>query len=154
MFFTGTADPETFDLSADRRRLRFARDVGNIVMDLDDVEEIDTIAFGGADVFNVGDLRRTAVTEVNASLAGSFGTAVGDGARDRVNVEGTERADAITVTGKALFSGAVTVGGLPIKVGITHAEGALDTLAIHTLAGDDTVDSSGLEPGTIALEVD
>jgi hypothetical protein len=154
MFFTGTADPETFDLSADRRRLRFARDVGNIVMDLDDVEEIDTIAFGGADVFNVGDLRRTAVTEVNASLAGSFGTAVGDGARDRVNVEGTERADAITVTGKTLFSGAVTVGGLPIKVGITHAEGALDTLAIHTLAGDDTVDSSGLEPGTIALEVD
>jgi hypothetical protein len=154
MIFTGTADAETFDLSADGRHLRFARDVGGIVMDLDDVEEIDTIAFGGADVFNVGDLRRTAVTEVNASLAGSFGAPGGDGAHDRINLDGTERADAITVTGKTLFSGAATVTGLPTKLGITHAEGALDTLAIHTLGGDDTVDTSGLEPGTIALDVD
>jgi hypothetical protein len=121
---------------------------------LDDIEEIDTIAFGGADVFNVGDLHGTAVTEVNANLAPSFGTAAGDGARDRVEVDGTERADAITVTGRTLFSGAVTVTGLPVKVGITHAEGALDTLAIHTLGGADTVDASGLEPGTIEVTAD
>ncbi len=153
MFFTGSADAEAFDLAADGRRLRFTRDVGSIVMDVD-VEVVDSIALGGADVFTIGDLRGTAVQEVNASLAPSFGTPSGDGAADRVAVTGTNGDDAVTVTGRAVVSGSVTVAGLPVKVGISHAEGALDTLAIATLGGDDTVDSSGLEPGTIQLAVD
>jgi hypothetical protein len=153
MFFTGSADAEAFDLAADGRRLRFTRDVGSIAMDVD-VEVIDSIALGGADVFTIGDLRETAVQEVNASLAPSFGTPSGDGAADRVAVTGTDGDDAVTVTGRTVFSGSVTVAGLPVKVGISHAEGALDTLAIATLGGDDTVDSSGLEPGTIQLAVD
>jgi Ca2+-binding RTX toxin-like protein len=72
MFFTGSADAEAFDLAADGRRLRFTRDVGSIVMDVD-VEVIDSIALGGADVFTIGDLRGTAVQEVNASLAPTSG---------------------------------------------------------------------------------
>jgi hypothetical protein len=71
-----------------------------------------------------------------------------------VAVTGTNGDDAVTVTGRTVVSGSVTVAGLPVKVGISHAEGALDTLAIATLGGDDTVDSSGLEPGTIQLAVD
>jgi hypothetical protein len=150
MFFSGSNDAEAFDLAADGNRLRFTRDVGSIVMDVD-VEEVDTIALGGADALAVGDLRGTAVEEVNANLG--VGGPGGDGAADRVAATATGGDDAITVTGSAT-SGAVTVAGLSVKLGITHAEGALDTLAIATLGGDDTVDGAGLEPGTIQLAVD
>ena len=37
---------------------------------------------------------------------------------------------------------------------ISHAEAALDTLAIDTLGGDDTVDTSGLGPDVIGLDID
>jgi Ca2+-binding RTX toxin-like protein len=150
MFFGGSSHAEAFDLAADGRRLRFTRDVGNIVMDVD-VEVVDSIALGGADSFTIGDLRRTAVEEVNANLG--VGGPGGDGAADRVAATATAGDDAITVTGSAT-SGAVTVAGLPVKLGIAHAEGALNTLAIATLAGNDTVDSTGLETGTIQLAVD
>jgi hypothetical protein len=39
-------------------------------------------------------------------------------------------------------------------VSIAHPEAANDRLDVDTLAGDDTVDASGLAPGTIALFVD
>ena len=150
MFFSGSSDPEAFNLAADGRRLRFTRDVGDIVMDVD-VEVVDSIALAGADTFAIGDLRRTAVEEVNANLG--VGGPGGDGAADRVAATATDGDDAITVTGSAT-SGAVAVAGLPVKLGITHAEGALDTLALATLGGNDTVDSSGLQAGTIQLDVD
>jgi hypothetical protein len=64
---------------------------------------------------------------------------------------GTEGDDAIAVSGGA--NGALSVTGLAAPLGITHAE-PVDSLAIHTLGGDDTVDSSGLTPGAIALSTD
>jgi hypothetical protein len=152
--FRGSADAETFELARDGKHARFTRDVGNIVMDLDGIEVIDAIAFNGADRFQVGDVRGTDVLELNASLASSFGTPNGDGSADRVEIAGTAGADAVKITGKKVFSGSLTVTGLPIKLGISHAEVALDTLAIDTLAGDDTVDTSGLGPDVIGLEVE
>jgi hypothetical protein len=68
-----------------------------------------------------------------------------------VVVEGTERRDAITVTGSG---STVAVTGLSAAIGISHAEGALDTLGIDTRGGDDTVDSSGLPAGIIGLFVE
>ena len=150
LFFQGSADAEAFTLAGNR----FTRDVGGIVMDLDDLEVIDSVAFNGADAYRVGDLRGTDVIELNASLASSFGTPNGDGSGDRVEIAGTEGDDDVVITGKKVFSGALTVTGLPIKLGISHAEVALDTLAIDTLAGDDHVDTSGLAPDVIGLEVD
>jgi hypothetical protein len=47
----------------------------------------------------------------------------------------------------------VSVAGLSARIGITHTEAA-DALAIHTLGGDDSVDGTGLVPGTIALTID
>jgi hypothetical protein len=147
MFFMGSADAERFALEGGR----FTRDVGNIVMELDDVEIVDALPLGGADAFTIGKARD--VVELNASLAPSFGTPNGDGAADRVEIEGTDRDDDVTVTGQKLFSGALTVTGLPVKLGISHAEVALDTLVIDTLDGDDSVDTSGLAPDVIGLEV-
>jgi hypothetical protein len=46
------------------------------------------------------------------------------------------------------------VSGLSATVGIVHAEAANDRLDVNTLAGTDTVDSSGLAAGAIQLFVD
>jgi hypothetical protein len=142
LFFAGSADAETFEL----RGGRFTRDVGDIVMDLDDIEVVDAVAGAGADTFRVG---RSDVTELNASLAPGGG--VSD--PDRVEIEGTEGKDSVTVTGKKVVFGSVTVTGLPVKLGISFAQIGFDTLAIDTLGGDDSVDTSGLGPDVIGLEV-
>ena len=47
LFFLGSDDAEAFELRGDR----FTRDVGNIVMDLDDIEVVDARAGAGADTF-------------------------------------------------------------------------------------------------------
>jgi Ca2+-binding RTX toxin-like protein len=67
LFFFGSNDAETLDLSARGRRLRLSRDVEDVVTDLDDIEEIDPIVFGGADTIAVGDLSATAVDQVNVT---------------------------------------------------------------------------------------
>jgi hypothetical protein len=140
--FLGSSDAETFEL----RGGRFTRDVGDIVMDLDDVEIVDAQAGAGADTFRVG---RSDVTELNTSLAPGGG--VSD--PDRVEIEGTKGKDRVTVTGKKVVFGSVTVTGLPVKLGISFAQIGFDTLAIDTLGGDDSVDASGLGPDVIDLEV-
>ena len=61
LFFFGTNDAETLDLSAQGRRLRLSRDVENIVLDLDDMNEIDPVVDGGADTITLGDLSATGV---------------------------------------------------------------------------------------------
>ena len=151
LFFLGSADAERFELTRDGRGVRLRRDVGAIDMDLDGIEEIDTLALGGADTFRAGDLTGTPVDLVDVSLAPSFGSPGGDGQADRVEVAGTDRADAITVAGSGTTA---RLTGLSATVNLTHAEGALDTLAVDTRGGEDTVDSAGLAPGVIALSVE
>jgi Ca2+-binding RTX toxin-like protein len=141
--FLGSADAEIFEL----RRDRFTRDVGNIVMDLEDVEIVDAVAGAGSDTFRIGD---SGVGELNASLAPGGGAAD----RDRIEIEGTEGADKVAVTGKKVVFGSATVTGLPVKLGISFAQIGFDTLAIDTLGGDDSVDTSGLGPDVIDLELD
>ena len=154
LFFQGSGDPEAFDVAPNGRRVRFTRDVGNIVMDLANLEEIDTLAGGGADRVTIGDLSRTPVQLVDTSLAPGFGSPGGDGQDDRVAVAGTDRADRLTLTGTVVVGGTATLTGLAAKINVSHAEGALDTLAVDTRGGHDTVDTSAFDPATIGLEVD
>jgi hypothetical protein len=151
LFFQGTNDAEAFDLRAAGRGLPFSRDLDGVAMNLDRVEEIDPVAGGGADTFAIGDLSRTGAELVDISLGS--GLPGGDGAADRVSVQGTDRRDEMALTGKVVVAGTATLTGLPATVNISHAEGALDTLRIDTRAGDDTLDTSGFAPGTIGLEV-
>jgi RTX calcium-binding nonapeptide repeat (4 copies) len=141
LFFAGSADAETFELEGGR----FTRDVGNIVMDLDDIEVIDAVAGAGADTFRIG---RSEVGELNASLAPGGGA----GDPDRIEIQGTEGADKVAVTGKKVVFGSISVTGLPVKLGISFAQMGFDTLAIDTLGGNDSVDTSGLGPDVIGLE--
>ena len=59
IFFEGSNAPEAFALKADGRGLRLTRSVDTVVMELENLEEVDAVAGGGADTFDVGDLRRT-----------------------------------------------------------------------------------------------
>jgi Ca2+-binding RTX toxin-like protein len=149
--FNGANIAEHIDLSANGGRVRFTRDVANITMDLNDVEKVTFNALGSADVVTVHELTGTDVTSVSVDLAGSLGGGAGDGAADQVVVEGTAGVDHIAVGDNA--SG-VNVTGLSAAVRIAHAEFANDRLDVDTLAGADTVDSSGLGPGVIQLFVD
>ena len=151
MLFNGADVAEQVDLSANGNRLRFFRDVANITMDTHGVETVDFNALGGADTVNVNDLTGTDVTSVNVDLAGTLGGTAGDGAADRVVVNGTNGDDAIDVSGDA---SEVKVSGLAAIVRVLHTEVANDRLEINTLAGTDTVTSAGLVAGAIQLFVD
>jgi hypothetical protein len=142
LFFAGSADAETFELEG----ARFTRDVGASVMALEDVEVVDAVAGGGADTFRVG---RSDVAELNASLAPGGGAAD----PDRIEIAGTEGDDDVTVTGSKVVFGSATVTGLPVELGISFAQIGFDTLVVDTLGGDDSVDTSGLAPDVIALDI-
>jgi hypothetical protein len=153
MFVFGSNDAETFDFARSANGLRLTRDVENVVLDIHGVEMFDAIAGGGADLVRIGDVRPAGVLQIHASLAPLPITAGGDATADRIEIAGSSGDDAVKITGKTVISGSLTVTGLPVKLDVSHSDGLLDTLAIDTLAGDDTVDTSGLQPGTIGLDV-
>ena len=150
MRFNGAAGAEQFTLSANGHRFRLFRDVGSVTMDTNGVETVDVNALGGADIVNLNDLTGTDVTNVNVDLASALGGTAGDGATDRVVMNGTAHNDAIQVAGDP--SG-VSVSGLRPHVSIQHQE-TIDTLVVHGLDGADSIDASGLAANAIALQLD
>jgi Ca2+-binding RTX toxin-like protein len=151
MLFNGSSGAEIFTASANGSRAQFTRNLGNIVMDLDDVETIDLNALGGSDTAVVNDLSGTDVTRVDIELAGVPGGAAGDAAIDTVIVNGTNGADIVDVFGAG---SSVSVLGLPGVVNITNSEGANDSLVVNALGGDDGVTATTLPAGVIKLAVD
>jgi len=139
---------EKIDISANGERALFTRDIANIVMDLNGVEQIQLNALGGADTITVNDLTGTDVKQVAIDL--SAGSGQGDGAPDSVVVNGTAGVDHISI---ASSGASVVVNGLAAKVTIKGAEGANDTLTVDGLAGNDTINASALNPGQINLTI-
>jgi hypothetical protein len=152
LFFEGSSAAEAVALKASGRGLRLTSSAGAVVMELENLEEVDAVAGGGADTFAVGDLRRTSAQLVDISLAPLPITAGGDGQPDRVEVDATPGRDALTLTGRIVVAGTATLTGLPHTVTVSHAEPA-DTLAIDTLAGKDTLDTTAFQPGTIGVQL-
>jgi Ca2+-binding RTX toxin-like protein len=151
LLFNGNGANEIFDVSANGGRARFTRNVGNIVMDLNDVERIDVNALGGTDTTIVNDLTGTDVTQVNINLAGTIGGTAGDGQADIVIVNGSNGADVVDVVGAGT---SVSVLGLAARTSVTNSEGANDALVINTLGGDDVITATTLPAGTIKLNID
>jgi Ca2+-binding RTX toxin-like protein len=147
--FNGANVNENIDLSANGSRLRLVRDVGNVTMDVNGVEQVNVAALGGADTLTVNDLSGTDVSQVNLDLAATPG-GTGDGQPDAVIVNGTNGADQITVAGSAT---GITVSGLAASVHLSGSEPANDTLTVNGLAGDDRIDASGLQAGAVALSL-
>jgi Ca2+-binding RTX toxin-like protein len=78
--FNGANVAETINISANGGRARFTRDVANITMDVNDIENIQFNALGGADKITVNNLAGTDVKQVDIDLAGTPGGTQGDGA--------------------------------------------------------------------------
>ena len=151
MVFNGSGAAEIFDASATGQRLRFTRNIGNIVMDTDDVEIVDLNALGGSDTITVNDLSGTDVVEFDADLAGTLGGSAGDAQPDTLIVNGTDGDDIIDVLGSGTSASVV---GLAAQVDIVNSDGADDSLVINTLGGDDSVSATTLPAGVITLTVD
>jgi hypothetical protein len=151
MEFNGAAGNEAFVASDVAGRLRFTRDVGNIVMDVGGTERVDLRPLGGADTAVVNDLTGTDVTKADIDLAGVLGGTAGDNAADTITVNGTNDPDNVPV---AANGGVVDVTGLFTAIGISHSEAANDVLAINTLGGDDDVAIGGGVAALIQTLVD
>lgn len=151
MLFNGSAANEIFEASANGERVRFTRNVANIVMDLNDVEKIDLNALGGTDTIVVNDLSGTDVVEVDIDLAGTLGGNAGDVQADVVIANGTNGNDIVDVVGAG---SSVSVLGLSARVNITHSEGANDSLVINALGGNDAITATTLPAGVIKLTID
>jgi hypothetical protein len=140
MLFNGAAIAENVTMSANGGRLTFFRLQGNVTMDTDDVEIVTDNPLGGADSITLNDLTGTDVVQTNLDLAAALGGNAPDGVVDSVVVNGTNRDDSISIAGNG--SGA-DVTGLATAVSVKHAD-PTDTLSVNTLAGTDSVTTSGV----------
>jgi Ca2+-binding RTX toxin-like protein len=151
MLFNGSNGAEIMTASANGGRVLFTRNLGNIVMDLNDVERLEINALGSTDTVTVNDLTGTDVTGVDINLSGTIGGTSGDGAADVVIVNGTNANDTIDVFGAGSTA---SVAGLAALVTVTGTEGANDSLVINALGGDDTITATTLPAGVIRLTID
>jgi Ca2+-binding RTX toxin-like protein len=145
LLFNGSAGNERMAASANGGRVLFTRDLGNIVMDLDNVEAIRANLLGGTDTLTVNDLSGTDVVDVTGDLAQNGGD---DIAADNVIVNATNDDDVAVVTGSGTN---VQVLGLPARVSVLGGSAANDRLTVNALAGDDVVDASGLAASALLL---
>ncbi len=134
LVFNGSNAPENIDVSANGSRVRLFRDVANITMDLNGLENMNVNTLGSADITTVNDLSGTDVKHVNVDLGATGGG--GDGAADIVIANGTDGPDKVHV---GTLQGDVLVSGLPAQLQISGSEGANDGLQINTLGGKDSV---------------
>jgi Ca2+-binding RTX toxin-like protein len=151
MLFNGANVAENFDVSANGGRVRFFRNVANIVMDLDDVETIHLNALGGADNLVVNDVTGTDLTAIDTDLANPVGSGTEDGAVDTVTVNATNGNDVVVAAGQG---GDMQVQGLPAAVSITGASVGQDLVTVNGQAGDDVIDASGVAAGSALFAAD
>jgi Ca2+-binding RTX toxin-like protein len=85
MEFDGSADPEIMELSANGARAKFTRNVGNIVMDLDNVERVEVNALGGNDKVSVKSISGTDVVENVFNGGDGNDTLIGGSRLDTLN---------------------------------------------------------------------
>ena len=149
LIFNGANIAELIDLSPDGGRVRLTRNIANIVMDLNGIENATIKTLGGADTVTVNSLAGTALKDVNVNLAQFDGN--GDTSADTVVVYATDRAEVILVNGT---QGGATVSGLAANVEVTGGESALDRLVINAQGGDDIVNATGTDGTSVQLTLD
>ncbi len=145
MVFNGNGGNEIMAATNDFGRVSFTRNLGGIVMDLNDVEAIDVNALGGTDSVTVFNVAGTDLRRVNIDLAGALGGSTSDGAADTVLVAGTKGDDSIAANASG---SAVDVSGLTAFVRITHTDPDKDSLVIDPVIGNDHVT---IDPAVQAL---
>jgi Ca2+-binding RTX toxin-like protein len=147
LLFNGSAGAEIFAASSNGGRLLFTRNVGNIIMDTDDVELLIVNALGGTDTATVNDLAATDITSVSLNLGVS---GAGDAAADALTVNGTVGVDVMSLSGSG---GSVTVASTAYTISATNAEPANDTLTVNLSSGADLLSASGLAATSVDLTI-
>ncbi|HTO08350.1 MAG TPA: hypothetical protein VMR86_14990 [Myxococcota bacterium] len=131
--FHGANVSEKIEVASNGSRVRFTRDVANIVTDLDGVEQILFHALGGSDLVTVDDLGGTDVKTTTVDLG--VGAGAGDLAVDTVVVNGTSGGDGMHI---GADSKGVFVNKKGGGVRIAHAE-LIDELVINGNGGADKI---------------
>jgi Ca2+-binding RTX toxin-like protein len=147
LLFNGSAGSEIFAASSNGGRLLFTRNVGNIVMDTDDVEVLTVNALGGTDTVTVNDLAATDIANVNQNLGVS---GAGDASADALTVNGTVGVDVMSLSGSG---GSVTVAGTAYTISVSNAESANDTFTVNLSSGDDLLSASNLAATSVDLTI-
>lgn len=147
LLFNGANIAEKFDVSANGGRVRFTRDIATITMDLDDIEQIDLNALGGADTITVNDLAGTDMAFLNFNLAVN---GAGDAQLDTVIVNGSAGGDILSVD---TVGASVKISTAALTVRINGAE-TTDQLAVNGQAGDDVIDAALLEAASLTFIAD
>ena len=142
MRFFGNGNAENFRAFQNGARVTFTRNLGNIVMDLNDTERIDLRAQGGADDLTVEDIAGTDLRQIDADL-------VSDGVGDHVTVKGGPADD----TFRLAAAGSVTISraGAP-TTRIAGADALLDSLVVNGLGGSDSFEVGQGVTGLIQLQ--
>ena len=146
--FNGSSVGEAIDVSANGGRVRFFRNVANVVTDLGGVERIAFDAFGGTDTIVVNDLAGTGAKTVEIDLSAVGGGP--DAQIDTVVARGTAGADSASVGGS---DGRIVLGGLAAETRIAGGE-AHDELTLAALGGMDTISAGIGIPGVAPVNVD
>jgi Ca2+-binding RTX toxin-like protein len=145
LVFNGSGSAETFVVSTNGARVRFTRNIGTVVMDLDDIELIEVNALGNTDTMIVNDLSGSDLNTLTVDLAAALGGVAGDALADTITVNGTAAPDLINL---AVNIDMVEVSGLTTLVRIKHPEVSYDNLTVNGLGGTDTI-NSGPDVGTL-----
>jgi len=145
LLFNGSAGAEIMTASSNGGRLLFTRNIGNIVMDTDDVETLTVNALAAADTVTINDLAATDIAAVNVNLGVSGAS---DGANDAVVVNGTVGVDVMSLSGS---SGSVTVTSSAFTISVSNAAPVNDSLTVNLSGGDDVLSASGLASSSVVL---
>src|SRR5690242_9212767 len=150
----GTFESESLSLSADAGHLIALHD-GRDRTDSAHIENVTWFGFGGndeggfGDDITVHDLSGTGVVNFTPDFSSPSDATAPNNSADQLRVVATPGDDHITVDS---FGANINVSGLTPAITPVLLD-ANDVLRIDTLAGNDTVDSSGLPPGLVQLQV-
>jgi hypothetical protein len=150
----GTFASESLSLSADAGHLIALHD-GRDRTDSVHVENVTWFGFGGNDEGGFGDdvtvhdLSGTGVVNFTPDFSSPSDATASNNSADQLRVVATPGDDHIAIDSLGTN---ITVSGLTPAITPALLD-ANDVLRIDTLAGNDTVDSSGLAPGLVQLQV-
>lgn len=134
--FNGSDAAKTINILANGGRVLLLRDVGSVVMDLNDLEILEVRAKEGTDTVVIGDLSGADVTRVDLNLRR------GDEA-DSVIVNGAGGPDSIVAATDA--GHVTTMSGLQAELRLKGSEELDERLTINGLGGDDVIDGTALD---------
>ena len=147
--FNGSNADEQFALNVDGDHAILTRNLGNIVMDQNNVERVELDALGGADRFDIGDLRATDIRELNINLAGVAGGGA-DGREDVVNLTGGAQGEFINLSASG---NDLSISGLAAATRIENLDDG-DKVTVHGGGGADLINAFSVGAGVAALTLE